>query len=246
MTVKNEEIMNFKESYFGILKENGLEEFATDALAERFSELTDRLLAYNEGVNLTAITDPEQIILRHYADCLKAVHAFPQNAKVLDVGCGGGFPCLPLAIARPDLTVVGLDSTEKKLRFVESAAKGMGLRLSTVAGRAEELSHTEMRESFDVVTARAVAALNVLSEWCLPFVKVGGIFLAMKGVAGFEEYQEAEIGIEKLGGREEQSLQYDLHLLDQSEKRTLIQIRKEYKTPREFPRVFGAIKKRPL
>jgi 16S rRNA (guanine527-N7)-methyltransferase len=121
------------------------------------------------------------------------------------------------------------------------------LHIHTISARAEDLAkQTEHRETYDVVMGRAVARLNLLDELCLPFVKVGGIFLAMKGVAGFEEYQEAEIGIEKLGGREEQSLQYDLHLSEQSEKRTLIQIRKEYKTPREFPRVFGAIKKRPL
>ena len=234
--------MNFKESYFGILKENGLSEFATDALAERFSELTDRLLAYNEGVNLTAITDPEQIILRHYADCLKAVHAFPQNAKVLDVGCGGGFPCLPLAIARPDLTVVGLDSTEKKLRFVESAAKGMGLRLSTVAGRAEELSHTEMRESFDVVTARAVAALNVLSEWCLPFVKVGGQFISLKGSSGAEELAAAKKGISILGGGKPKLTEYMLADMG----RSLIVVPKVAPTPEQYPRANGKIMKKPL
>ena len=234
--------MKFKESYFGILKENGLSEFATDALAERFSELTDRLLAYNEGVNLTAITDPEQIILRHYADCLKAVHAFPQNAKVLDVGCGGGFPCLPLAIARPDLTVVGLDSTEKKLRFVESAAKGMGLRLSTVAGRAEELSHTEMRESFDVVTARAVAALNVLSEWCLPFVKVGGQFISLKGSSGAEELAAAKKGIGILGGGKPKMTEYMLADMG----RSLIAVPKVAPTPAQYPRANGKIMKKPL
>ena len=234
--------MKFKESYFGILKENGLSEFATDALAERFSELTDRLLAYNEGVNLTAITDPEQIILRHYADCLKAVHAFPQNAKVLDVGCGGGFPCLPLAIARPDLTVVGLDSTEKKLRFVESAAKGMGLRLSTVAGRAEELSHTEMRESFDVVTARAVAALNVLSEWCLPFVKVGGQFISLKGRSGAEELAAAKKGIGILGGGKPKMTEYMLADMG----RSLIAVPKVAPTPAQYPRANGKIMKKPL
>ena len=234
--------MKFKESYFGILKENGLEEFATDALAERFSELTDRLLVYNEGVNLTAITDPEQIILRHYADCLKAVHAFAPNAKVLDVGCGGGFPCLPLAIARPDLTVVGLDSTEKKLRFVESAAKGMGLRLSTVAGRAEELSHTEMRESFDVVTARAVAALNVLSEWCLPFVKVGGQFISLKGSSGAEELAAAKKGIGILGGGKPKMTEYMLADMG----RSLIVVPKVVPTPAQYPRANGKIMKKPL
>ena len=234
--------MSFKESYFHILTQNGLTKYATDTLAERFEALTERLLAYNAQVNLTAITDPDEIILRHYADCLMAADAFPKNAKVLDVGCGGGFPCLPLAIARPDLTIVGLDSTEKKLRFVESAAKEMGLNLTTVAGRAEELSHGEMRQSFDVVTARAVAALNVLAEWCLPFVKVNGQMIALKGSSGAEELAAAKKGIATLGGGNPKLQEYSLSEMG----RTLITIPKIAQTPIQYPRPNGKIMKKPL
>ena len=202
--------MGFKESYFRILQENNLEKYATDALAARFEELTERLLAFNKCVNLTAITDPEEIILRHYADCLLAADAFPQGATVLDVGCGGGFPCLPLAIARPDLTITGLDSTAKKLVFVENTAKEMGLALSTVAGRAEELAHGQMRQHFDVVTARAVAALNVLVEWSLPFLKVGGKMIALKGSGGKDELQAARNAIKTLGGSKVSLKEYEL------------------------------------
>ena len=239
--------MEFSNLFCSIFQKNGLERYATERNIALFEQLTEIMLKTNAGMNITAITDVEKVIPLHYADCVKIAEYIPANAKVLDVGCGGGYPILPLAIVRPDLDITGLDSTEKKIKYVQQTGDTLGLHIHTISARAENLAkQMEHREMYDVVIGRAVARLNLLDELCLPFVKVGGIFLAMKGIAGFEEYQEAEIGIEKLGGREEQSLQYDLHLLEQSEKRTLIQIRKEYKTPREFPRVFGTIKKRPL
>ena len=120
------------------------------------------------------------------------------------MGCGGGFPTLPLALARKDLAITSLDSTAKKLTFVKETATALGLRVTTLAGRAEELSKgAPLRESFDAVSARAVAALPVLCEWCLPFLKVGGVFLAMKGSAGLEELKSAENAIRLLGGKVE-------------------------------------------
>ena len=234
--------MQFKESYQRILNENGLQKYATEELAERFSVLSDRLIEFNSHVNLTAITDPEEIILRHFADCLAAADAFPKGAKVLDVGCGGGFPCLPLSIARPDLVVTGLDSTAKKLVFVENTALEMGLNLKTVVGRAEELGHGEMRESFDVVTARAVAALNVLLEWCLPFLKVGGYMIALKGSGGKEELEAAKNAVKVLGGGDVSIEEYMLSDMG----RSLIVIRKLRPTPSQYPRPNGKIKKKPL
>ena len=234
--------MQFEQLYFDILKANGLDKFATPLLAQRFAQLTDRLVDFNAKVNLTAITDPAEIIVRHYADCLAACDAFPQGKKVLDVGCGGGFPSLPLAIARPDLTITGLDSTAKKLVFVGETAKEMGLSLSTVAGRAEELAHGNMRESFDVVTARAVAALNVLVEWCLPFLKVGGVMIALKGSGGKEELAAAKKAIATLGGGNVKLTEYTLAEMG----RTLVVIEKIKPTPEQYPRPNGKIMKKPL
>ena len=198
-------------------------------------------------MNITAITDVEKIIPLHYADCVKVAAHIPQNATVLDVGCGGGFPILPLAIVRPDLKITGLDSTDKKIRYVQQTGDRLGLKIHTISARAEDMAKLpEYRDGFDVVIGRAVARLNVLDELCIPFVKVGGCFLAMKGSAGAEEHAEAEIGIEKLSGQTREVLEYDLHTATDTEKRTLIIVDKISKTPREFPRTFGSMKKKPL
>ncbi len=234
--------MDFKEIYVRILQENGMDAYVTDELAVRFEELAQRLVAFNEKVNLTAITDTEGIVLRHFADCLAIAHAYPKEAKVLDVGCGGGFPCLPLAIARPDLTITGLDSTAKKLEFVQECAKEMGLSLTTVTGRAESLGLTRLRESFDVVTARAVAELNVLVEWCLPFLKVGGVMIALKGSKGKEELAAAKNAIATLGGGNVTLTEYTLAGMG----RSLIVIHKLRPTPPQYPRPNGKIMKKPL
>ena len=198
-------------------------------------------------MNITAITDLEKIVPLHYADCVKVAECIPQNAKVLDVGCGGGYPVLPLAIVRPDLNITGLDSTEKKIKYVQKTADSLGLSVRTVAARAEDVAKlADHREQYDVVIGRAVARLNVLCELCMPFVKIGGQFISMKGLAGAEEYREASDGIQKLGGKLQDLQEYDLLLTNDAEKRTLILIDKTSNTPKEFPRSFGAMKKKPL
>lgn len=241
------EFLQFKSLFTEIFKSNMLESYITDENIEKFYDLTRLMLEKNAVMNITAIRDVEKIIPLHYADCVKAAAYIPHNATVLDVGCGGGFPILPLAIVRPDLKITGLDSTDKKIRYVQRAGEQLGLNIRTISARAEDLAKlSEYRESYDVVIGRAVARLNVLSELCIPFVKVGGMFIAMKGLAGADEHKEAEIGIEKLSGQTREVAEYDLYTANEVEKRTMILIDKISKTPREYPRSFGAIKKKPL
>ena len=230
-----------------IFAKNGLQEYITDEHIEKFYALTEIMVETNRVMNITALTTPEKIIPLHYADCVMAARYIPEGATVLDVGCGGGFPILPLAIVRPDLKLTGLDSTDKKVQYVAKTAEKLGLRIKTLSGRAEELARDPAyRESFDVAISRAVARLNVLDELCLPFVRQDGLFLAMKGAAGQEEATEATAGIAKLGGKILQIEAYKLHLNTETEDRTAICIQKADKTPANYPRPFGNIKKKPL
>ena len=238
----------FSALFAEICKKNGLERYIFTEIAEQFERLTDLMLETNRVMNVTALTTIEKIIPLHYADCLKIADRIPAGATVADVGCGGGFPTLPLALVRPDLTIVGIDSTDKKVRYVQRTADALGLsNVRTMAARAEELAHdTAIRESFDVVISRAVARLNVLNELCLPLVAVGGQFMAMKGAAGQAELDEAAHGMARLGAEIRTSEAYQIHLSSESEERVLIIAKKIAVTPREFPRPFGNIKKKPL
>ena len=180
---------------------NRLDEFAGDP---RFPRLCRLLLEANEKVNLTAVRDPLGVCVLHFADCLTLLPFIPEGARVVDVGCGGGFPSLPLAIARPDITVTALDSTEKKLRFVADAARELGLdNISTLYARAEDAGRDPaLRESFDCAVSRAVAPLDVLAELCLPLVRTGGRLAAMKSRSADGELTAARPVISKLGGGE--------------------------------------------
>lgn len=223
-------------------------EYDTPLVTEKFFLLTNALCAANEKMDLTAVTDPEQIILRHYADCAYLAPLPPKNAVVADIGAGAGFPTLPLAILRPDLTVVAVDSTEKRMDYVAKTASALGLQVQTVVGRAEELGRDpEWREKFDFVTARAVARLDVLCELCLPLCRIGGTFCAMKAVDGPQEAQESRNAMEILGGSSPRLVQYDLPgLSDGAEKRCLVICDKDAPTPGKYPRRFARIRKDPL
>ena len=180
----------------------------TEAQANLLYDLTVRMLEVNQVMNLTAITDEKGIILRHYVDSVMISRDIPVNSRVLDVGCGAGFPTLPLAIFRPDLQITALDGTAKRIRYVDETAKMLSLSgVSAIAGRAEEYAQKgEYRERFDVVTARAVAALPMLSELCLGFVRVGGVMLAMKSQQAEEEIAAASSCIALCGGKIEQTV----------------------------------------
>ena len=241
------DFLSFRELFLQIFLKNGLDEYTDDGTIRKFYDLTEIMVETNKVMNITALTTPEKIIPLHYADCIKAEALIPQNSTVADIGCGGGFPILPLSIVRPDLKITGIDSTDKKVRYVQSTANTLGLSVHTISGRAEDLAKdAQYRDGFDVVISRAVARLNILDELCMPFVKVGGKFIAMKGSAGQEEMNEAENGIMRLGGEMTRFYEYPLYLSENEEKRFLIVVDKKMSTPREFPRSFGAIKKKPL
>ena len=235
----------FCEEFTRIFEKNRLNEWCREDIIRKFFTLTRRMVETNAVMNITALTTTDKIIPLHYADCVIAAKYIPENARVIDIGCGGGFPILPLAIVRPDLKLVGVDSTAKKIRYVQSVADELGLAVTAIAGRAEEYQ-AECRETFDVAISRAVARLNILDELCMPYVRVGGKFIALKGSAGEEEKAEALGGVEMLGGMLQAVQEYELHLENGSEARTLIEIQKVSPTPLKYPRAFGVIKKKPL
>ena len=212
-------------------------------------QLTLRMLEVNRVMNLTAITNEKSIILRHYVDSLMISRHLPINSRVIDVGCGAGFPTLPLAIFRPDLRITALDGTAKRIRYVEETARMFSLsNVTAIAGRAEEYAQkAEYRERFDVVTARAVAALPMLSELCLGFARVGGTMVAMKAQQAEEEIAAARNGISLCGGEISEVLATNLLSDDGSlECRTLVLIDKKKNTPQKYPRHFSKISKNPL
>ncbi len=246
MTVDQAE---FYASFDRILKRNGLAEFTDQAIAERFYRLTARMLEVNEHMNLTAITDLQGIILKHYADSLAAAKYLFEGATVIDIGCGAGFPSLPLAIARPDLRITALDSTAKRVNYIRETAEMLNLdNITCVTARAEELAmQAEHREQYDISCARAVARLNVLSELCIPYVKIGGAFIAMKANAA-DELDEAAGAITKLGGRLERADEFSLISESEPEPnpRCIITVKKISPTPNNYPRNNSQIKKKPL
>lgn len=213
---------------------------------ERFEKLAELLVEQNKTMNLTAITDPDGIAVKHFADSISVLSAveFKNGAKVLDVGTGAGFPGIPLLIMRPDLDLTLLDSTAKKLRYVADTVDSLGLSANVLHSRAEEAAQKpEYRESFDIVCSRAVAALNILCEYCLPFVKKGGIFAAMKGAKAQEEIELAKNAIKTLGG--EIIAQKSFTLSDGAE-RTIIIIKKTSHNLPKYPRPSAQIAKKPL
>ncbi len=215
---------------------------------EKFILLTDYMLAENTKYNLTAIKDVEKIIPLHYTDSVMLSRYLTDGASLIDVGCGAGFPTLPLAILRPDLKITALDATAKKVAYVSSAAKICGIdNVTAICGRAEEIAKTELREGFDFASARAVAELRVLSELCIPFVKKDGYFIAMKGKNGMEEYQNAKNAIFRMGGVTEEKIPYEIKTDGENfAERYIFKIRKATPTGKEYPRSFAQISKKPL
>ncbi len=217
-----------------------------DIALEKFDTLAQLLIEQNKTMNLTAITDPDEVVIKHFADSVSLFSAVipEENAKILDLGTGAGFPGIPLLIARPDIRLTMVDSTAKKLRYVADTVEKLGLEAEVLHARAEEAGkNPEYREQYDIVCSRAVAALNVLSEYCLPFVKVGGVFVAMKGAKAEEEIADAKKAIGILGGK---IIDKKTFTLSDGGERTLIIIKKISQTSPKYPRVSAQISKKPL
>lgn len=224
------------EKYLGLILNERSEVF------NRFKEL---LLNHNKICNLTSICDEKGVLYKHFLDSIAGEFLFPDGAKAVEIGSGGGFPSIPLKIVRDDLHFTLIESTGKKCTYLESVVDKLGLNCVKVLNiRAEEGAHSKnLREKFDICCARAVAGLNTLAEYCLPYVRVGGSFIAYKGECA-DEIKEAENAIKILGGEIEKVIEYELP--EQSGKRTLISIRKIKSTPPAYPRGQGKERKKPL
>lgn len=272
--------MNFTDNLAAQLVAVGIE--ATAKQLEQFTTYYEMLIETNKSLNLTAITEPHEVAVKHFVDSLtaldniqgvvtedgkaKAVKAvngihsvneegitsstepvvFKIGARLLDLGTGAGFPGIPLAIMRPDLKITLFDSLQKRLTFLESVIKALGLlHVTTLHGRAEDVSHTAAhREAYDIVTSRAVARLPILLEWALPYVKQNGYMVALKGAAYEEESKEATKALQVLKGQIATVKPVQLPTL--TDKRAIIYVRKIGNTPKQYPRKPKDIKLKPL
>ena len=217
-----------------------------EQLAERFDRYAELLVDWNQKINLTAITAPDDIVIKHFVDSLLLLKAYdvPHGAKMIDVGTGAGFPSVPVAMVRGDIRLTLMDSLNKRINFLTELSAELGVSAACVHARAEEFGNkAEFRGQYDVACARAVAHLRELSEYCLPFVKVGGGFVALKSVGLEQELEEAKAAIDILGGKVEDICHFTL---PDGAERAIAVIRKIRPTPKKFPRPYGKIKKNPL
>ena len=214
----------------------------TKEQVDKFNKYYEMLIFYNNQFNITAITEKEEVYKKHFIDSVLGVEKIC-GKTLLDIGSGGGFPAIPLKIVKSDINLTMLEATGKKCDFLSAVKNELSLENVTVVnGRAEEKAKdSSFRECFDCVTARAVARLNILAEYCMPFVKVGGRFVSYKGDA-VEEINEAKSAIKELGGKIVEVKEYDLY----GAKRTLVVIEKVSSTNSKYPRSNGAIRKKPL
>ncbi len=237
----------FSQIFASAAAKNGIS-VPNEAQMQQFYHFTEHLLAVNAHTNLTAIREPVGVVDKHYIDSLLAMHLIPEGAGVLDLGCGPGFPSIPLAIMRPDLEITALDSTSKKIDFVQKSAEILQLsNLKAISGRAEDTKLRKTLGKYDIVVSRAVARLNILCELCLPYLKVGGSLIALKGAKYEEELTEAATAIKVLGGELAKTEQKDLITTEnQTETRGMIVIQLKKEPPAQYPRAYAAILKKPL
>ena len=220
----------------------------SDKQIEQFLIYYEMLVEWNEVMNLTAITEYEEVMKKHFLDSITLNQAFDvtKECTVIDVGCGAGFPGLALKIAYPNLEITLLDSLNKRINFLDAVIERLGLKdIKTVHGRAEDFAKAvKLRETFDVAVSRAVANLSTLSEYCLPYVKVGGYFIPYKSEKVSEEIEAAGKALSILGGSLEKKIEFTLP--DTDYYRNLLLIKKNKSTPNKYPRKAGLPSKEPL
>lgn len=238
--------MSFVDELKAVAKEYGLE--LTTAQMTQFNTYYDLLIEWNQKINLTAITEPKDVAIKHMIDSLSCFkpNLFEENCSLIDVGTGAGFPGLPLKIFFPSLKLTLLDSLNKRVKFLQLVVDTLGLKdVNVIHARSEEAAkNKKYREQFDFATARAVARLPILCEYCLPFVKLNGMFIALKGRQYEEEIAEAGKAIKVLGGKLVKTMPVKLPEID--DKRAVIYVQKVKATPKTYPRKAGTPEKNPI
>lgn len=233
------------------LLKKGIEEYGinlSEIQIEQFMKYKNILQEWNKKINLTAITEDDEIIKKHFIDSISVVKSriINDGVSIIDVGTGAGFPGIPIKIIMPSVKVILLDSLNKRINFLNEVIRELGLNnIETIHGRAEEMARDEKyREKFDVAIARAVANLTVLSEYCIPYVKLGGHFISMKGPSADEEIQQSKNAIGTLGGKLKEIV--ETKILDEEINHKLIIVEKIKNTDEKYPRKAGQIEKKPL
>lgn len=225
-------MMDFKDELTNVFQKHNIP--LSHNQISQFEVFFNLLIEWNKKMNLTAITEQKEVITKHFLDSVLPQKILKMNCSVIDIGCGAGFPSLPLKILRPDLKFTLVDSVQKKLSFVQKVINKLELKdINVIHFRAEDLAtKKEYRENFDVCLARAVAELNVLSEYCLPFVKIRGIFLAYKSQNVEEELKNSKVAIETFGGdiQKIENFEYE------NANRSVVVIKKITQTPNKYPR----------
>lgn len=245
--------MNREDFLFSLIQKLNID--LSKEQVDSFIKYYELLVEWNEKINLTSITEFEEVCLKHFADSLSLVKMFNsfeemenyfKGKTIVDVGTGAGFPGVCLKILLPDLQVTLMDSLEKRIKFLNEVIDKLSLKgISTVHGRVEDLAReVQYREQFDFSTARAVASLPVLCEYCLPFVKVGGSFISYKSEKALEEISISNNALQVLGGKIVSEVSFSLP--DTSMNRTILRIKKDSVTPKSYPRKAGTPSKKPL
>ncbi len=237
---------DFKEILLHTLAEFDIE--LDDLAIDRLCTYNELLIEWNEKINLTALTAPEDVALKHFTDSLMLLRYIDiekdARSRVIDVGTGAGFPGLVLKIARPDIQLTLLDSLQKRLNFLDTVCRALDIEnVELIHSRAEDGSRTELRDSFDIAVSRAVASMNTLCEYDMPYVRVGGRFIAMKGKDADSELADAQNAITELGGK--LIAKHDF-ILGSAGERSIIEIEKLSPTPERYPRKSKQIKNKPL